>query len=198
MRIGFVRLAVLGLAPLSACASMEAAPIESAPAPRLVAASVVVAAPPAEVWADWTEAERIDDFFAVGGAVIEPRAGGAYWIYMLSEADAAAMTGGLRGSDDSEIIAYQPTALLSYTWRMPPYMPEIRPHLTHVTMRFSEKGHDATLIELEHGGFGDGAAWDEGLAYFERAWPSVLARYAACVQNWAGMPDRSIAARECS
>ena len=61
---------------------------------------------------------------------------------------------------------------------MPPYMPEIRPHLTSVQLRFEPVGLQRTRVRLYHTGFGDSAAWREGEAYFETTWPAVLQAYA--------------------
>lgn len=139
----------------------------------MVYADVTVDATPQETYDDWTSGSVIESFFAAE-ATIEAIPGGAYKICMLPEEDAPA---GACGNDQGVILATEPGAMLSFTWAMPPYMPEIRPHMTVVQIFFEPMGDEKTRLRLFHTGFGVSEAWDEGHDYFEKAWPGVLALY---------------------
>lgn len=69
--------------------------------------------------------------------------------------------------------------MISFTWAMPPYMPEIRPHLTSVQIYFEPAGDNKTRVRLFHTGFGTSEAWENGHDYFEQTWPAVLENYRA-------------------
>ena len=136
----------------------------------MVYTEVTVDSPADEVFADWTSEETLERFFA-HSATVDARPGGDYVLCFAPDAPA-----GSCGNDTGRIMALQPGRMLSFTWAMPPYMPEIRPHLTSVQLRFEPAG-ERTRVRLYHTGFGDGAAWAEGERYFERTWPAVLQAY---------------------
>jgi len=132
---------------------------------------VTVNAPISEVWTDWTTAEGLTAFFAKE-AHVELRQGGAYQLYFAPDAPE-----GSKGNDAGEVLGLQTEKMLNVTWAMPPYMPDIRPHLTVLQLEFVPLSADKTKVRLFHTGFGRGTAWDEGRNYFEKVWPKVLASY---------------------
>ena len=126
-----------------------------------------------EAFADWTTDARVEAFFAPQ-ATIEAVPGGRYRLCFAPDAPQ-----GSCGNDDGRILALQPGHMLAFTWAMPPYMPEIRPHLTSVQILFEPVDADTTRVRLFHTGFGSGEAWREGRAYFAQTWPQVLEAYRA-------------------
>lgn len=137
----------------------------------MIYADVTVEAPVADVWEDWTTEAGLTSFFAEA-AEIELKPGGAYRLYFAPSAPE-----GSRGNDAGEVLGWQDKQMLNVSWAMPPYMPEIRPHLTVLQIEFVKLDTDRTQVRLFHTGFGQGQAWDEGRAYFEKTWPEVLALY---------------------
>lgn len=134
-------------------------------------AEITVKATPSDAFADWTTADTVQDFFAPE-ATIDPVPGGLYKLCFSLEAPE-----GECGNDLGRILAIQPDEMLSFTWSMPPYMTEIRPHLTVVQILFSPVGDSQTRVRLFHTGYGTGEKWDEGRVYFDRVWPKVLENY---------------------
>lgn len=137
----------------------------------MVLTGTEVDAPIEQVWEDWTTADGLESFFAPK-AIVEARPGGAYEIWFLPDAPA-----GQRGAENGIVLGIQDKHMISFTWAMPPYMEEIRPHMTVVQIRFEPAGKDRTRIRLYHTGFGEGEAWDEGRNYFAKTWPQVLDNY---------------------
>ena len=132
---------------------------------------ITIAASQAEVFSDWTTADGIEAFFAPK-ATIEPNPGGLYELCFAADAPE-----GSCGNDDGRILAIQADSMLSFTWAMPPYMPEIRPHVTTVQILFEPVDDDTTRVRLFHTGFGSGEYWDQGRNYFVQTWPAVLELY---------------------
>ena len=90
---------------------------------------ITIAASQAEVSSDWTTADGIEAFFAPK-ATIEPNPGGLYELCFAADAPE-----GSCGNDDGRILAIQADSMLSFTWAMPPYMPEIHPSLRGGSLR---------------------------------------------------------------
>ncbi|NWG73342.1 MAG: SRPBCC domain-containing protein [Rubrivivax sp.] len=101
----------LGMTIASACLAVTAPAL----AERSLDKEVVVAADVDRVWDAWTTREGITSFFAPD-AVVEPRAGGAFHVYMDPGAPP-----GQRGADDMRFMALQPKRMLSFDWNAPPY-----------------------------------------------------------------------------
>lgn len=137
----------------------------------MIYADVTVDAPISDVWEDWTTEAGVTSFFAKA-AEIEMKPGGAYRLYFAPSAPE-----GSRGNDTGEVLGWQKEKMLNVSWAMPPYMPEIRPHLTVLQLEFVELGSNQTQVRLFHTGFGRGEKWDEGRRYFEKTWRTVLALY---------------------
>ncbi|MEN0654103.1 MULTISPECIES: SRPBCC family protein [Hyphobacterium] len=152
------------LTELALSVLIQAAPIRSE---RAIEAEAVVDRPVAEAWEMWTTEEGLS-FFAPA-ALIEPEPGGRYEIWFLPDAPE-----GMRGSEGTHILAMQDQRLLSITWALPPYMEEVRPHLTHLTIRFEPLNEAQTRVTIRHDGWGEGEAWDAAFAYFEPNWPAIL------------------------
>ncbi len=139
--------------------------------PREIVTEITVAKPVSAVFQDWTTAEGQQAFFGEK-VILERRTNGLHEVHFLPDAEP-----GGRGHEDGRILGWQENRMFSFTWTMPPYMPEIRPHHTHVQMWFDDLGAEGTRIRLYHDGFGDGAAWDQGFEYFTEVWPNVLVGY---------------------
>jgi len=147
------------------------APDSAAQLRPMVYAESTVDAPTEQVWTDWTTEDGVTAFFAKE-AEIELTPGGTYALYFAPDAPE-----GSRGSDSSTVLGLVDGRMLHVTWAMPPYMPEIRPHLTALQLEFAPIGDTQTRIRLFHTGFGDSEAWSEGRDYFAKVWPEVLETY---------------------
>lgn len=124
-------------------------------------------------WQDWTSAKGLESFFTPK-AIIDLRPGGAYEAWFLPDA-----AKGQRGAEDGIILGFQDGRMIHFTWAMPPYMPDIRPHMTTVQIFFDPVSDSQTRVRLYHTGFGDTPEWEKGQAYFEKVWPEVLKGYKA-------------------
>lgn len=154
---------------------------QEAPAPeRAVTASVELDMPVSEAWRLWTTNEGIASFFAPA-ANIELRPQGPFEIFILPDAEP-----GQRGSEGTIILGYQDERMLSVSWALPPYMTEVRPHHTHLLLRFEPLGEDRSRVTLTHSGWGEGGAWDAAFSYFDGIWPRVLAGMQAVQPDGAG------------
>lgn len=143
----------------------------------MVYAEVTVERSADAAFTDWTTPSHIEGFFAKK-AFIEAKPGGQYALWFALDAPE-----GSRGSDTGTVLGLQDGKMLSVTWAMPPYMPEIRPHLTVLQILFEPVTEDTTRVRLFHTGFGDGEAWDKGLKYFKSTWPEVLTGYKHYVEK---------------
>jgi uncharacterized protein YndB with AHSA1/START domain len=150
-----------------ATALVVALPLAEA-AERSIDKEIVLAATPEQAWAAWTTREGITSFFAPD-ARIEPRAGGAFEVYINPFAEP-----GMKGADDMRFLALQPPRMLSFTWNAPPHLPEARQQRTVVVVRIHPVSERETRVTLHHTGWGDGGEWDQAYAYFDRAWGNVL------------------------
>ena len=131
---------------------------------------VEVAAARDAVWEAWATSEGAKTFFAPD-ARIEAHAGGAYELYFVLGAPE-----GSRGSEGCKVISLSPGQRLVVTWNFPPTIPSIRDEHTRWALTLEPIGDDHTLVRLNHYGWKEGPDWDEGFAYFERAWGLVLGR----------------------
>tara|TARA_R110002073_G_scaffold38749_8_gene110997 strand:- start:18765 stop:19277 length:513 start_codon:yes stop_codon:yes gene_type:complete len=143
----------------------QAAAQESMPAP--IEASIEIDAPVSEAWAMWTTQEGLS-FFAPA-SLIEMEPGGRYEVYFAVDAPV-----GQRGSEGTHVLGFQPERMLTITWALPPYMPEVRAHLTPLTLTFEPLSDTRTRVTILHSGWGQGGQWDQARAYFATNWPAVL------------------------
>lgn len=134
---------------------------------RIIVASVEVEATPSDIWEMWTTEEGLA-FFAPASR-IDLRPGGDYEVYFLPDAPE-----GQRGSEGTTVLGFQENRMLTVTWAMPPYMPEVRPHLTPLTIEIVPVSDTTTSVILTHTGWGEGGEWDAAYAYFQQNWPLVL------------------------
>lgn len=135
---------------------------------RIIVATVEVEASPEAIWHLWTTEEGLS-FFAPA-ARIDLRPGGAYEVYFLPDAPE-----GMRGSEGTTVLGLQENRMLTVTWALPPYMQEVRPHLTPLTIEILPVDAASTRVMITHSGWGEGGEWDEAFAYFQDNWPQVLA-----------------------
>ena len=144
---------------------------------RRVIHEVVVAAPPTVVWHHWTTLEGLSTLFIPADPPlqgrIELRPNGPYELYFLMDNPE-----GMRGGEESRIIAFQEERMLSFTWKNTPAW-TIRPFLTHVVVTLEAIEPARTRVRLEQSGFGDGGEWDTAYHYFNGAWGRVLGRLVA-------------------
>jgi uncharacterized protein YndB with AHSA1/START domain len=138
--------------------------------PRALQGGVLVPASVAEVWRAWTTVEGIRSFFAPD-ARIEVRPGGAWEILFLTDAPV-----GSQGSEGCRVLEVQAPRRLAFSWNFPPHMPAIRDQHTRVEIGLEPTASGATWLEFLQTGWGEGADWDAGYEYFDRAWDLVLAR----------------------
>lgn len=138
-------------------------------AERAIEKEIVVDAPLPSVWDAWTTRAGIVSFFAPD-AEIDARPGGAFHIHINPLASI-----GQKGADFMRVMAIQPMKMLSFDWNAPPSLPEVRQQRTLVVLRFEPVGPTQTRVRLTHIGWGEGGEWDKAYAYFDRAWPNVLA-----------------------
>lgn len=134
------------------------------------------------VWEDWTTAEGLESFFAPK-AIVDGTLGGAYEVWFLPDAPK-----GQRGAEDGILLAWQTDSangarMIQFTWRMPPYMPEIVESMTVVQIWMVPMGEDKTRLRLFHTGFGDTPQWLEARDYFQGSWSEVLKLYHAHIEK---------------
>lgn len=121
-----------------------------------------------DVWQAWTTDAGLCSFFAPT-CHVELAPGGAFEI--LFDADAPE---GQRGSEGMRVMAFEPKGMLSFTWNFPPHLTDIRSMCTLVVVRFRSLAPMRTHVTLTQIGWGEGASWNEGFKYFERAWGAVV------------------------
>ncbi len=129
---------------------------------------VRLGAAPVEVFRAWTTSEGLSALLQTE-ARVELRIGGPLEVYFMPDAPE-----GTRGSEGCQFLAYVPDRLLAFSWNAPPIIPETRDLHTWVVMEFHPAGEGVTDLTLTHLGFGEGDAWDETYAYFDRAWGLVV------------------------
>lgn len=143
----------------------------------MVYADTTVEAGIDEVWTDWTTAKGLESFFAPK-AIVDGRIGGSYEVWFAPDAPK-----GQRGAEDGILLGWQKdtaddSMMIQFTWKMPPYMPEINESMTVIQLWMIPMGKDKTRLRLFHTGFGDSPKWLEAERYFEKSWPQVLEIYA--------------------
>ncbi len=153
-------------AALVALATWAAA---AAASERAIEHEVTVAAPIQSVWQAWTTKAGIESFFAPE-AEIDARVGGAFHIHIDPLAPP-----GMKGADEMRFLALQEPTMLSFDWNAPPSLPEARKQRTFVVVRLADVDGRSTRVSIHHVGWGSGGEWDKTFAYFDRAWPHVLA-----------------------
>jgi len=134
---------------------------------RSLSKEVEVGAPRREVWDAWTSDDGVKSWWGPPRSNVELRIGGPFEIFFSLEEPE-----GLQGSEGCRVLAYVPGESFSFTWNAPPHLP-LRQVNTWVVLTFSEASA-GTIVRLVHTGFLEGPDWDDYMAYFDRAWDSVL------------------------
>jgi uncharacterized protein YndB with AHSA1/START domain len=152
---------------------------------------VEVEASLAETWRAWSTAEGAETFFAPEVAV-ELAPHGRLEVLWAPDAPA-----GQRGAEDLRVLAFVPEHMLAFEWSAPPQFPGARPERTFVVVELEAVAARRTRVVLLHQGFDDAARrkpeladeWRAVRAYFDSAWPSVLAnleqRFTSGPRDWA-------------
>ena len=136
---------------------------------RAILEEVVISAPVSEVWRAWSTEEGVKSFFS-RGANIELHPDGLYEILFFPDSPA-----GQRGAEGMRLLVVEPGQRLVFSWNAPRKWPEIRRQRTVVEVSLEPRGA-ATVVRLQHTGWGVGGDWDAVFGYFSRAWPVVLRR----------------------
>lgn len=149
---------------------------------RQIRAEIIVNAPAADVWSDWTTSKGVTGFLE-SPAIIEPRLGGKYEIHFVPEAPE-----GQRGSEGCTVLSWLPSRMLSFSWNAPPTFPSVRDgaERTIVVVELFPIGPEMTKVTLTHHGWPAADAklpnideWNGTFEYFKKAWPNVLKALAA-------------------
>jgi uncharacterized protein YndB with AHSA1/START domain len=135
-----------------------------------IAVTKVIDAPVADVWKAWTTAEGIESFFAPKAAKVVPEPGGAFELWFGVD-----LPEGSRGSEGCLFHSVVPMQQLVFEWNAPPTIPTIRKLRTLVYLDFAPVEGNRTSLTLRNFGYGQGEEWAKAKAYFERAWPAVMA-----------------------
>ena len=127
-------------------------------------------APVADVWRAWTTPDGIESFFAPKAARVVPEPGGAFELWFgLDHPE------GSRGSEGCLFHSVTPQKQLVFEWNAPPTIPTIRKLRTLVYLDFAPADGNRTTLTLRNFGYGEGDEWVKTKAYFEKAWPAVMA-----------------------
>ncbi len=131
-----------------------------------------VDAPVELVYAAWTDPKAFRESYAPESqtlvAQIDLAVGGRYEI----------LWDGVTGSNDCQILAFIPNHMISFSWNAPPEQKDSRAQRTWVVVEFDATAGGRTHVRLTHLGFGRAEHWEETKAYFQKAWPHVLAQFA--------------------
>jgi uncharacterized protein YndB with AHSA1/START domain len=138
--------------------------------PKMLQKEVVVDLPLAEVWNAWTTNEGLEHFIPEK-ADVELKPGGKYEWYMSLKPPE-----GQRGSEGCKVLSYLPMEMLSFEWNFPPKVASLRDSGAHtqVNVFFDALDKNKTRVRLYQHGWQEGSDWDQGYAYFDRAWGNVL------------------------
>ena len=137
---------------------------------RKITKEMNIPIPIENVWEKWTTHEGLQTFFGEDNR-IELYPGGAYEIYFLMDEPY-----GRRGSEECKILSYLPQKMLSFSWNVPPSIPEIRDseYKTWVVIEFEKLDDYNTKLILTHLGWPDDSSWNPVFEYFDHAWVTVF------------------------
>jgi uncharacterized protein YndB with AHSA1/START domain len=128
--------------------------------------------PVEDLWALWTEPEKVAKWLA-GGSQIDLRVGGTYRLtgHMVSRPLREPVGGPIVGLEEEYVlkVAWQPPAELGAAVRgaVPP---------TNLVVLFQPLGPNRTRLRLEQDGWREGVEWDAARNWHSEAWAEVLAR----------------------
>ena len=151
-------------------ASLMASPVLAQPLQPDIIVTRTINAPVADVWRAWTTPEGIESFFAPKAARVVAEPGGAFELWFGLD-----YPEGSRGSEGCLFHSVTPQKQLVFEWSAPPPIPTIRKLRTLVYLDFAPADGDRTMLTLRNFGYGEGDEWAKAKAYFEKAWPVVMA-----------------------
>jgi uncharacterized protein YndB with AHSA1/START domain len=151
-------------------ALLLAIPVLAQPLQPDIIVTRTINAPVADVWRAWTTPEGIESFFAPKAARVVPEPGGAFELWFGLD-----YPEGSRGSEGCLFHSVTPQKQLVFEWNAPPPIPTIRKLRTLVYLDFAPADGDRTTLTLRNFGYGEGDEWAKAKAYFEKAWPAVMA-----------------------
>ena len=139
---------------------------------KILEKEIIVKATLDDVWKAWTSEKGLG--FISNKSNIELKRNGAYEWFLDLEAD----KNGKCGGEGSKVLAYLPKEMIAFSWTFPPSIPELRDadKTTQVVVKFKEIEEDTVLVQLSMHEWEEGKNWDEGWAYFDKAWEIVLDR----------------------
>jgi uncharacterized protein YndB with AHSA1/START domain len=146
----------------------------------------LVPAPRSEVWKAWTTPEGAQAFFAPK-VEIELHPGGKYEVWFMPSAPE-----GKRGAEGLQVLSLLPERMFSFDWSFPPAVPDLREsgERTWVVIELADAPEGQTRVRLTQLGWKEGASWDAGYAYFDKAWDFVLGnlvtRFESGPLDWSG------------
>lgn len=120
------------------------------------------------VYDAWTTHAGLISFFSPQ-VNFELRPGGPFEILFNPENPP-----GQRGAEGMIVMAFQAPTFFAFTWNAPPSLPEVRDHLSHVTIRLEALSENKTRLDFKEDGFAAGGQWDERIDYFLGAWGKVV------------------------
>lgn len=123
-----------------------------------------------DIWAKWSSNAGLQTFFAQKtNMILEPD--GPFEMLFFPDNPP-----GLRGAEDTKVLAFEKGKMLSFTWNAPPLFPDIRKQRTIVIVRLTTENPAKTTVTLEHLGWGNGPDWVKVANYFDHAWETILGR----------------------
>jgi uncharacterized protein YndB with AHSA1/START domain len=163
-------------------AILGAAGIPASSPPRVLRKEVVVRAPIEAVWEAWTTVEGLKFFSKESN--VELRLGGPYELFLQQPADKR----GRRGAEGCRILAFVPHEMLAFDWTFPPDIPSLRysDARTQAVVYFEDIGGGRVRVRFSQSGWEEGENWDQGFAYFDKAWGWVMEQLEAHFEAEAG------------
>ena len=129
-------------------------------------------APVEDLWAAWTEAERLGRWLATKANVVI-RVGGPFELFWKPETPEIESTLGC------VVLGFDEEYELRFSWKGPSQFASLMnqpPLPTSVSVRFQPLGPARSRLHLEHSGWGTGAEWDAARQWHERVWKEALER----------------------
>jgi len=139
---------------------------------RILQKEVIIDTTRDAIWQAWTTSEGIASFFSPDSK-IGKIPGDPYEMYMgMAKPDDS----GERGSEGCRLLSMIPREMISFEWNFPPKVPRLRmKHArTYVVLRFDEPAPGKVRVRFAQAGWQDGADWQKGWDYFDKAWSFVL------------------------
>ncbi len=125
-----------------------------------------------DLWALWTEPERVTRWLA-GGANIDLKVGGMYQIF------GHLVDRPLRESVGGPILGLEEEYVLKVAWKLPSELGSAAGGATPPTtlgVWFQPMGPARTRLRLEHDGWRDGEEWAAARSWHSAAWTTAFER----------------------